>query len=114
MVWTITNFVAGQDINGVTNAPPIDWPVFNKSNAPTNQQYLTGVYPRTRDFGQLLEETLLWFAMARSGVFIGAPHITFTKPFECNEIDILLYGCAGKTKQQKDDPAEGWQAYLGD
>ena len=37
------NFVAGQDPSGVTNAPPIDWPVFNRANAPTNQQYLTGV-----------------------------------------------------------------------
>jgi autotransporter-associated beta strand protein len=37
------NFVAGQDPNGVANAPPIDWPVFNKTNAPTPQQFLTGV-----------------------------------------------------------------------
>jgi hypothetical protein len=62
-------------------------------------QYLTGVNPRTRDFGNLLEETLLWFAMAKSGVLIGEPHIIITKPFECNEIDILLYECAGKSKQ---------------
>lgn len=77
-------------------------------------QYLTGVYPRTRDFGNLLEETLLWFAMARSGVLIGYPHITLTKPFECNEIDILLYECAGKTGTQKEDPADGWVKYLAD
>ncbi len=27
----------------LTNAPPIDWPTFAKTNAPPNQQYLTGV-----------------------------------------------------------------------
>ncbi len=42
------------------------------------------------------------------------PHVTFTKPFECNEIDILLYECAGKTKAQKEDPADGWERYLAD
>lgn len=78
------------------------------------RQYLTGVLPRTRDFGNLLEETLLWFAMAKSGILIGEPHITITKPFECNEIDILLYECAGKTKQLKDEPAGGWANYLAD
>jgi hypothetical protein len=78
------------------------------------RKYLTGVSPRTRDFGNLLEETLLWFAMARSGVLIGEPHITITKPFECNEIDVLLYECGGKTRAIKEDPTEGWAKYLAD
>jgi hypothetical protein len=77
-------------------------------------QYLTGVLPRTRDFGNLLEETLLWFAMARSEIMIGAPHVTFSKPFQCNEIDLLLYECAGKTKALREDPAGGWEQYLAD
>lgn len=37
------NIVLGKNPNGVTNAPPIDWPVFNSSNAPPNQQYLASV-----------------------------------------------------------------------
>jgi hypothetical protein len=76
--------------------------------------YTTGASPRTRDFGNLLEETLLWFAMARSRILMGAPHVVFTKPFECHEIDVLLYDCAGKTKVQRDDPPEGWQNYVAD
>jgi hypothetical protein len=78
------------------------------------KQYLTGVYPGTRDFGNLLEETLLWYAMAKSGVLIGEPHITLSKPFECNEIDMLLYECAGNTTQQKTEPPDGWAKYLAD
>lgn len=45
---------------------------------------------------------------------LGFPHVTFSKPFECNEIDILLYECAGKSKAQTADPAEGWERYLAD
>jgi hypothetical protein len=77
-------------------------------------QYLTGVQPRTRDFGSLLEETLLWYAMAKSGVLIGEPHITLTEPFESNEIDLLLYESAGKTKAIKEEPTGGWASYLAD
>ncbi len=77
-------------------------------------EYLTGVSPGTKDLGKLLEETLLWFAMARSGVLMGAAHVIFTKPFECYEIDMLLYECAGKYRLQKDEPAGGWPAYVAD
>jgi autotransporter-associated beta strand protein len=37
------NVALGQDPSGATNLAPGDWPTFNKANAPTNQQYLTGV-----------------------------------------------------------------------
>jgi autotransporter-associated beta strand protein len=37
------SFVAGKDPTGATNAAPNDWPTFNRANAPTNQQFLTGI-----------------------------------------------------------------------
>jgi len=37
------SFIAGKDPSGATNALPIDWLQFNRSNAPINQQYLTSV-----------------------------------------------------------------------
>jgi len=77
-------------------------------------EYLTGVNPRGRDFGTLLEETLLWFAMAKSGVLMGVPHVVFNKPLLYNEIDIVLYECAGKSKTPKEEPPGGWSKYVED
>jgi autotransporter-associated beta strand protein len=37
------NIILGKDSAGNTNPVPIDWPLFNKTNAPPNQQYLTSV-----------------------------------------------------------------------
>ena len=78
------------------------------------QEYLTGVNPVTKDLGKLLEETLLWFAMAHSGIPMGGAHVIFTKPLECYEIDMLLYHCPGKHKTQKEEPDGGWPAYTAD
>jgi len=77
-------------------------------------EYLTGVNPRGRDFGTLLEETLLWFAMAKSGILMGIPHVVFNKPLLFNEIDIALFECAGKLKPPKEDPPGGWSKHIED
>jgi hypothetical protein len=77
-------------------------------------EYLTGVNPRGRDFGTLLEETLLWFAMAKSGVLMGVPHVVLNRPILYNEIDVLLYECAGKSATQKTEPADGWRKHVED
>lgn len=37
------NIVLGKDSTGATNPVPNDWPVFNKTNEPPNQQYLTSL-----------------------------------------------------------------------
>lgn len=78
------------------------------------KEYLTGITSDTKDLGKLLEETLLCYAMSRSEVLLGGAHTSFPKPFECYEIDILLYECSGKYKQQKTEPEGGWKGYLGD
>lgn len=49
------NIVLGKDASGTTNLVPIDWPLFNKANAPPNQQYLGSVVaqnPGTKNGGQ--------------------------------------------------------------
>ncbi len=78
------------------------------------KKYLTGCEGDSQDFGKLLEETLLWFAIAASKSPMGFPHFSFTKPFESNEIDVLLYETAGKNKKQKPDagPPGGWKNYI--
>jgi hypothetical protein len=75
-------------------------------------EYLTGVNPRGRDFGTLLEETLLWFAMAKSGVLMGVPYVVFNRPHLYNEIDIALYECAGKSRTPKEEPPGGWSKHI--
>jgi hypothetical protein len=101
----------------VCRDPDLYGPMIGGSAFPINLQYdvlseyLTGVNPGTRDFGTLLEETLLWFAMAKSGVLVGAAHTIVEKPFKSNEIDILLYECAGKHKAVT-DPPDGWAKHL--
>ena len=77
-------------------------------------EFLTDVNPRGRDFGTLLEETLLWFAMAKSGVLMGIPHVVFNKPLLYNEIDIVLYECAGKSKTPNEEPPGGWSKHIED
>lgn len=76
-------------------------------------QYTTGTEPGTRDFGTLFEETLLWFAMAKSGITIGGAHVFFKRPFKSNEIDILLYECAGKSKS-RNNPSDEWEKVVKD
>src|SRR5262249_38987447 len=61
---------------------------------PFLETYLTGIEPENPDLGRLLEETLLWFAMAASGVVIGCPHACLKQPIEFHEIDLLLYEAA--------------------
>jgi hypothetical protein len=77
------------------------------------EKYLTGVDPRNPDIGKLLEETLLWFAMAASGVVMGFPHVSPMFPIPFNEIDLLLYHC-GSDFTGLDAPPAGmsWEDYL--
>ncbi len=97
--------------------PDLYGPMVGGSAFPINlryeilSNYTTGVEPGTKDFGTLLEETLLWFAMAKSGVMIGGSHVTIEKPFQSNEIDILLYECAGDSKAMT-DPPDGWEKHV--
>ncbi len=74
--------------------------------------YLTGIEPRNLDLGKLLEETLLWFAMASSGVVIGFAHAEPGVPIAFNEIDLLLYEAAGDFTGLQDPPVGGWDGYL--
>jgi autotransporter-associated beta strand protein len=37
------NIILGKDPSGATNPVPADWPTFSKTNAPTSQQFLSGV-----------------------------------------------------------------------
>jgi hypothetical protein len=87
------------------SAFPINLPYEVLSN------YTMGAEPGTRDFGTMLEETLLWFAMAKSGVIMGGSHVIIEKPFKSNDIDIILYECAGSSKAMS-DPPDGWAKYV--
>jgi hypothetical protein len=77
------------------------------------EKYLTGIEPTSGDLGKLLEETLLWFAMAESGVLMGFAHAKPKVPIEFNEIDILLYEAGAHTRGVVDPPAgSSWEDYL--
>ena len=76
------------------------------------ERYLTGIEVKNLDLGKLLEETLLWFAMASSDVIMGFPHVTPAIPIAFNEIDLLLYEAAGDFTGQQATPDGGWEAYL--
>jgi hypothetical protein len=76
------------------------------------EKYLTGIEPGRLDFGKLLEETFLWFAMAASEVIIGYPHVTPLVPIVFHEIDLLLYHTNGDFTPQPAEPEGGWEAHL--
>jgi hypothetical protein len=76
------------------------------------QNYLTGTEPKNGDLGKLLEETLLWFAMSTSKVFVGCPHAELKVPIEFHEIDMLLYESSGNLATIEQEPNEGWNSYL--
>ena len=76
------------------------------------EKYLTGIEPKNLDLGKLLEETLLWFAMAASGVVVGYAHPQPTVPIVFNEIDLLLYEAGTDFKGLQEPPPGGWEAYL--
>ena len=76
------------------------------------EEYLTGVEPNSNDFGKLMEETPMWYAMEKSGVLLGFPHAILKYPIEFNEIDVLLYDSAGSFNHTKEEPACGWSTYL--
>lgn len=80
------------------------------------QDYLTGTSPKTDDLGKLLEETILWFAMAASKVLIGSPHSNIVSgPGTTYEMDMLLYESpVGRHIRQKNEPTGGWTNYLAD
>ena len=73
------------------------------------EQYATNISIESGDLGKLLDETLLWFAMRKSGCLMGLPHAELEEPFVSNEIDFLLYETAGE-KQHKAAPAAGWSS----
>ncbi len=68
------------------------------------KNYLTGTPATTDEFGKLLEETLLWYAMGASGILIGSPHCSITGgSTESYEIDILLYDTPENKRKSKGD-----------
>jgi hypothetical protein len=76
------------------------------------EKYLTGIEPKNLDLGRLLEETLLWYAMAESGVVMGFPHAQPKVPILFNEIDLLLYEPGEDLKGVQAPPAGQWEDYL--
>src|SRR5262249_51402251 len=70
------------------------------------------IEPKNLDLGKLLEETLLWFAMAASGVVVGYAHPQPNVPIVFNEIDLLLYEAGEDFTSLKIPAAGGWEAYL--
>jgi hypothetical protein len=75
--------------------------------------YLTGIEPKNLDLGKLLEETLLWYAMAESGVVMGFAHAQPNVPIVFNEIDLMLYEPGADLKGVLEPPSGPWEAYLG-
>ncbi len=76
------------------------------------EKYLTGIEPKNLDLGKLLEETLLWYAMEKSGVVMGFAHAQPNVPIVFNEIDLMLYEPGPDLKNVKEPPAGTWEAYL--
>jgi hypothetical protein len=76
------------------------------------EKYLTGIEPKNLDLGKLLEETLLWYAMAESGVVMGFAHAQPNVPIVFNEIDLMLYEPGADLKGVQEPPAGPWEAYL--
>lgn len=79
------------------------------------ERYLGGIIGvDTSGVGKLFDETLLWYAMAAGGAQMGFAHAEFSQPFMSNEMDFLLYYTAGKRRGPKEEPPEGWDAYVAD
>jgi hypothetical protein len=76
------------------------------------EKYLTGIEPKTLDLSKLLEETLLWYAMAESGVVMGFAHAQPNVPIMFNEIDLMLYEPGTDMKGVQEPPSGSWEAYL--
>lgn len=76
------------------------------------ERYLTGIEPKNLDMGKLLEETLLWYAMAESGVVMGFAHAQPAVPIAFNEIDLLLYEPGEDRKGVTEPPSGRWEDYL--
>ena len=76
------------------------------------EKYLTGIEPKDLDLGKLLEETLLWYAMAESGVVMGFAHAQPKVPIVFNEIDLLLYEPGEDFKGVQAPPNGQWEDYL--
>jgi hypothetical protein len=76
------------------------------------QKYLTGIEPKNLDLGKLFEETLLWYAMAESGVVMGFAHAQPNVPIVFNEIDLMLYEPGPDLKGVQEPPSGPWETYL--
>lgn len=76
------------------------------------EKYLTGIEPKNLDLSKLLEETLLWYAMAESGVVMGFAHAQPKVPIDFNEIDVMLYEPGVDLKPVQVPPNGSWEDYL--
>lgn len=75
--------------------------------------FFRGMEHNTASFGELLEETLLWYGGAASKCPFGFVHASLAQPFRSCEIDVLLVDPGTNQEPVFAEPEEGWKAHAG-